>query len=103
MKKSLWISVFCLASLVALPAPSESRHAGPPQPTQQIVLEVCHPKTGCPLQVPVCVPLCCQGPPCARYQHTLIGPGKTVSTWVCGYEVTVRYTVCGNYRVSTHG
>jgi hypothetical protein len=49
------------------------------------------------------VPLCCQGPPCARYQHTLIGPGKTVFTWACGYEVTVRYTVCGNYRVSTHG
>jgi hypothetical protein len=75
------------------------RDCGPPTPKQTVVLEVCHPKTCCKIEVPVCVPCCCQGPPCVHFERTLVGHGKTVFTWACGYEVTVRYTICGGVRV----
>jgi hypothetical protein len=75
------------------------RDCAPPPPRHQIVLEVCHPKTCCKHEVPVCIPCCCQGPPCVRFEHTLLGHGKTVFTWSCGYQVTVRYTCCGGIRV----
>jgi hypothetical protein len=71
-------------------------------PTYKVVLEVCHPKTCCKIDVPVCIPCCCQGAPCVRFEHTLLGPGKTVFTWSCGHQVTVRYTCCGGVRVAQH-
>lgn len=75
------------------------RNAYPPGPMLNVVLQVTHPKTCCPIPVAVCVPACCQGPPCVRFQRTLFGHGKTVFTWSCGYEVTVRFTHGGGYRV----
>jgi hypothetical protein len=76
-----------------------ARHSAPPAPRQTVMLQVCHPKTCCTKDVPVCIPCCVQGAPCARFQHTLLGHGKTVFTWPCGYHVTVRYTCCGGIRV----
>ena len=99
MVKSFFVAVVCAITLVqplSVEAHGRRRDPGPQVP---IVLEVCHPKTGCPLLVSVCVPACCQGPPCVRHQHTLIGAGKTTFTWACGHEVTVRYTHGGGYRV----
>ncbi len=99
---SLWTAGLC-AVLACAPGDAQAlghrRDCGPPPPTQKVVLEVCHPKTCCKIDVPVCIPLCCQGPPCVRFEHTLIGPGRTVFTWACGYEVVVRYTICGGVRV----
>jgi hypothetical protein len=95
-----------LASLMVLPGEAAAfghHKIAAAAPTQQVVLEVCHPRTGCKLQVPVCVPLCCQGAPCVRFQHTLLGPGMTVFSWPCGYQVAVRYTHGGGYKVSAHG
>ena len=69
-------------------------------PTQSVVLQVCHPKTCCKIDVPVCIPCCCQGPPCVRFEHTLLGHGRTVFSWPCGTCVSVRYTCCGGIRVS---
>jgi hypothetical protein len=68
-------------------------------PKQTIVLQVCHPCTGCKIDVPVCISACCQGTPCVSFHHTLIGAGKTVFTWPCGCEVVVRYQACGGHRV----
>jgi hypothetical protein len=96
------LHILLLGAVLTL-APAEAaalghhRYAGP---TQNVVLEVCHPKTGCKIDVPVCIPCCCQGPPCVRFEHTLLGHGRTVFTWQCGYEVAVRYTCCGGIRVS---
>jgi hypothetical protein len=70
-----------------------------PVPTQQIVLQVCHPRTDCLLDVPVCIPACCLGAPCVRFERTLLGCGKTVFSWPCGCEVIVRYQHGGGYRV----
>jgi hypothetical protein len=75
----------------------------PPPPRIQVVLQVCHPCTGCKIDVPVCIPACCIGAPCARFQRTLVGEGKTVFIWQCGYEVVVRYTHNGGYRVIDRG
>ncbi len=94
--------VLCAALLFSAPGTADAHHRTPPQPTQQVVLEVVHPKTCCKIDVPVCVPVCCQGVPCVQNRHTLLGAGKTVFTWPCGYEVTVRFTHHGGYRVSTH-
>lgn len=76
--------------------------ACPPPPPQHIVLQVCHPCTGCTIDVPVCVPACCTGAPTVCFRNTLIGNGKTVFEWCCGYQVVVRYTHCG-YRVVQRG
>ena len=106
LRKGLFVILLCVG-LAALPGEAGAfghrSAAAAPAPLQQVVLEVCHPRTGCTLQVPVSMPLCCQGAPCVRFQRTLLGPGKTVFTWACGYEVVVRYTHHGGYRVSTQG
>jgi hypothetical protein len=71
----------------------------PPPPKKTVVLEVCHPRTCCKLEVPVCIPCCCDGAPCVRFEHTCLGAGKSVFTWACGYQVTIRYTCFGGVRV----
>ena len=102
-----WLLALALGAAVLTISPAgaaahgKARDCVPPPPTQTVVLQVCHPKTGCMFDVPVCVPLCCQGVPCVRFEHTLVGPGRTVFSWACGYEVAVRYTICGNVRVVT--
>jgi hypothetical protein len=75
----------------------------PPPPPLKLVLEVCHPCTGCKYEVPVCVPACCVGEPCVRFERTLIGYGKTVFEWQCGHRVVVRYPHAGGYRVIERG
>jgi hypothetical protein len=107
--RSVWTCLLGVAlGVVLLMSPAEARafscwrHCEPPVPKQTVVLEVCHPKTCCKQEVPVCIPCCCQGAPCVRFEHTLLGHGKTVFTWACGYQVTVRYTICGGIRVVQH-
>jgi hypothetical protein len=75
----------------------------PPPPPQMFVLQVCHPCTGCKYEVPVCIPACCTGEPCVRFEKTLIGYGKTVFEWSCGHKVIVRYPHGGGYRVIERG
>lgn len=71
-------------------------------PPQKVILQVCHPCTGCKYEVPVCIPACCTGVPSVCFQNTLIGNGKTVFTWNNGYTVVVRYPHGGGYRVIQH-
>lgn len=104
--RAVWILLLSATFGVALLlSPGEAsafgcaRQCTPPAPRQTVILEVCHPKTCCKQEVAVCVPCTCQGPPCARFEHTLLGHGKTVFTWPCGYQVTVRYTCSGGVRV----
>lgn len=96
------------ALLLALPGNGEARglfqrDCCPPPPPVPIVLKVCHPCTGCMLDVPVCIPACCTGAPCVSNHCTLIGHGKTVFSWSCGHSVTVRFTHGGGYRVIQRG
>jgi hypothetical protein len=77
--------------------------ACPPPPPIKLVLEVCHPCTGCKYEVPVCVPACCTDVPCVHFERTLIGYGKTVFEWKSGHTVVVRYPHSGGYRVIERG
>ncbi len=102
---STGLSILVLGAVLTL-SPGEAAALGHHRdcgPTQKVVLEVCHPKTCCKIEVPVCIPCCCQGAPCVRFEHTLLGHGRTVFTWSCGYEVAVRYTCCGGISVSQRG
>jgi hypothetical protein len=78
------------------------RDCCPPPPPVEVVLQVCHPCTGCKHDIAVCVPACCVDAPCVHFEKTLIGCGKTVFDWKCGHRVVVRYTR-GGYRVVERG
>jgi hypothetical protein len=104
IKLAIAVALFC-GLMIALPGSSQAGllhcapHCPPPPPPQNVVLVVCHPCTCCDLQIPVCVPACCQGAPSICFQRTVIGPGKAVFTWSCGHQVVVRFTRNGGYRV----
>ena len=66
-------------------------------------LTVCHPCTGCTIEVPVCLPGCCTGSPTACDRGTLIGAGLTRFDWCCGFSVVVRYQRCGDITVVYRG
>ena len=99
----LLLASLVLGALLVLPATDvqagHHRACCPPPPPQTVILVVCHPCTDCKYEIPVCVPACCQGAPSACFRNTLVGCGKTVFEWSCGYRVVVRYTHNGGYRV----
>lgn len=72
----------------------------PCQPDIKQVLTVCDPCTGCPVQVPVCLPGCCTGCPevCAR--PALFGRGVVTYRWCCGFSATIRFDRCGDVLVT---
>ena len=94
-----------LSGALFVTADADAHHGRPPcPPPVPIVLQVCHPCTGCKYDVEVCVPPCCvTEPPRVCFQKTLIGDGKTVYSWSCGHSVTVRYTHGGGYKVIQRG
>lgn len=94
--------VLLAASIWALPGDSSAhgrRDCLPPCPPQTVILTVCHPCTGCRHDIPVCIPGCVVGVPCASFDRTLIGAGRTIFEWQGGYRVIVRYQKDGGYRV----
>src|SRR5438876_5871465 len=99
----LLLAVLVLGVFLAVPTSEvqaiHHRLCCPPPPPQTVVLVVCHPCTDCKYEIPVCVPACCEGAPAVCFQRTLVGCGRTVFQWTCGYQVVVRYTRNGGYRV----
>ena len=69
-----------------------------PQATYR--LAVCHPCTGCPVEVDVCLPACCSGAPCVSGRRTIFGAGLVHYDWDCGYGVTIRFMKCGDLKVA---
>jgi len=82
-----------------------SGHHGcdPCAPPQTICLTACHPCTGCPVEIKLCVPACCEGMPTVCSRPTLIGSGLIRYDWCCGFSAIVRFDRCGNYRVFYRG
>ena len=93
----------CLAGLSSEADAFGRRDCCPPPPPIEVVLQVCHPCTGCKYDVHVCVPACCVDTPCVHFEKTLIGYGKTVFEWQSGHKVIVRYPHSGGYRVVERG
>ena len=106
MSTTMKLSLLALLLGVMLTAPSTTVQAGhhvreccPPPPPHTVILVVCHPCTDCKHEIAVCVPACCEGAPSMCFRRTICGCGKTIFTWSCGYQVVVRYTRNGGYRV----
>ena len=73
------------------------------EPTYETVLCVTSPETGCAVNVPVCLPACCQGCPCETSRCTLLGCGQVRYDYACGCSVIVRFQKCGDILVVYHG
>jgi hypothetical protein len=84
------------AQVVPVPLPALTQPGSGPQ---KILLHVCHPCTGCHYDVPVCLPACCEGAPRVCHHRTIIGCGRVVYEWCCGYRVVIRFPRGGGYRV----
>ena len=74
-----------------------------PEPTYETVLTPTSPETCCTVNVPVCLPACCQGCPCESSRCTVFGCGQVRYDYACGYSVVVRFQKHGDILVTYHG
>jgi hypothetical protein len=84
------------------------RHHGPKlccgcEPPIPTLLTVNNPCTGCPVDVSVCLPVCCTGAPSVGCHKGLLGRSVVTYDWCCGFRVTVRFLHNGKVIVATHG
>ena len=73
------------------------------EPTYQTVLTPTSPETCQTVQVPVCLPACCQGCPCESSRCTLLGCGQVRYDYCCGCSVIIRFQKCGDILVIYEG
>lgn len=66
-------------------------------------LPVYDPSTCCMIDVPVCLPSCCQEAPTASGRNGLLGRGITTFNWCCGYKVRIVATKHGDVTVHYYG
>jgi hypothetical protein len=69
----------------------------------QVVLKVKDPCCCCCLEVPVCLPACCQGEPCVRSHCGILGRGVVEYRWDCGVCVHIVIQKRGDVRVTYIG
>jgi hypothetical protein len=73
------------------------------QPPKSIVLTVKDPCTCCDVQVPVCVPACCDGEPTVCTGKGFLCRDIVEYEWCCGFYVRVAFKKCGDLIVTTRG
>ncbi len=73
------------------------------KPPVKSVLKVMNPVTCCPVDVPVCLPACCEGCPAIDSRCGLLCRGTVTYDWCCGYRVVVRFDRCGDVTVVYRG
>ena len=73
------------------------------KPPIKTVLKVVNPATCCPVEVPVCLPACCDGCPVVDGHSGLLCRGVVTYDWCCGYRVVVRFDRCGDVTVVYRG
>lgn len=96
------------AEPVCCPPKIHYRHRGPKlccgcEPGVETILKVKNPCTGCEVDVPVCVPACCQGEPTVCAGRGFLGRDVVEYEWCCGYSVRVAFKHCGDLLVTTWG
>jgi hypothetical protein len=74
-----------------------------PEPTYETVLTPTSPETCCTVNVPVCLPACCQGCPCETSRCTLLGCGQVRYDYGCGCSVIIRFQKSGDILVTYVG
>jgi hypothetical protein len=71
--------------------------------TFQTVLTVCNPHCGEEIDIPLCLPACCEGEPKVCDRSGVLGRSSTTYEWCCGYRVKVVIDRCGDVAVHTYG
>ncbi len=69
----------------------------------QVILKVTDPNCCCTIEVPVCVPACCDDVPKGCAGVGLLGRGITTFTWCCGFKARVVVKRTGDVVVHTYG
>lgn len=72
-------------------------------PQVETILTAINPCTCCPVEIPVCVPACCNCAPAMSCHGGLLCAGVVDFDWSCGYRVTVRFKHNGDVVVVTRG
>ncbi len=72
-------------------------------PSVNMVLQVMDPCTGCPVDVPVCVPGCCASLPAICPRKGLFGCPITDFNWCCGYRIRIVMKRNGDLIVHSYG
>lgn len=76
---------------------------GPCKPGKSIVLEVKHPCHCCAVEVPICLPACCEGEPTVCAGKGFLCRDVVEYEWCCGYSVRVAFKHHGGLVVTTWG
>jgi hypothetical protein len=85
------------------------RHCGPKlccgscEAPKPIVLKVKDPCTCCEVEVPVCLPACCEGEPTVCTGKGFLCRDIVEYEWCCGFYVRVAFKKCGDLVVTTRG
>ncbi len=84
------------------------RHCGPKlcctcDPPKEVVLQVEDPCTGCMVDVPICMPACCEGAPEVCHGTGLFCRDVVTYDWCCGFSVKVVFRKRGDLLVTTWG
>jgi hypothetical protein len=99
----------CAPQEACCPTPCiKYHHCGPKlccgcEPPKEVVLKVKNPCTGCEVDVPICMPACCEGEPEVCYGKGLFCRDTVEYEWCCGFRVKVVFRHCGDLLVKTWG
>jgi hypothetical protein len=85
------------------------RHRGPKlccdccKPPVETVIKVKDPCTCCEIEIPICMPACCEGEPTVCWTTGIFCRDVAVYEWCCGFQVRVAFKKCGDLIVTTWG
>ena len=72
-------------------------------PKGEMVLQVKVPCECCTLDIPVCLPCCCEGAPEVCCKKGILGREVVEYKWCCGFKVKIIFDRCGDVVVHYHG
>jgi len=73
-----------------------------PEPIKT-VLAVKNPCTGCPVEIPVCIPGCTTGEPTVCCGTGIFHRDTLTYAWANGFEIKIAFTHAGNVIVTSYG
>ncbi len=73
-----------------------------PEPVKT-VLAAKNPCTGCPVEIPVCIPGCTTGEPAVCCGTGILGRDTVSYTWSNGFEIKVAFKHTGDVIVTSYG
>lgn len=73
------------------------------QPVVTQMLCAVNPCTGCQIEVPVCLPVCCDDCPKVHGRRAVFSQSLVSYEWCCGVKVVIRFERCGAVTVTYHG